>query len=223
MNLIEYPDRKSQTLALARVLEAALARALAQRPEVTIAVPGGTTPGPLFDALAVTEIEWGRVHVLLTDERWVSESDPASNAALIRARLLKGNAAAARFTAYYTANTPIDVAADHLSKTLEPVLPIDVLLLGMGADMHTASLFPGAPGLERAMAPDAPMLLPVQVAGQDAARLTLTAPVLHTAEAIHLLITGDDKRKALMQAETTPTAQAPVNIVLPRATIHWSA
>jgi 6-phosphogluconolactonase len=223
MTLIEYQDRSHLMAALARVLEAALGAALTRKPRVILAVPGGTTPGPLFDVLSGAALDWDRVHVLLTDERWVPESDPASNAALIRARLLKGHAAAAQFTPYYKADMDIAAAARALSVALEPALPIDVLLLGMGADMHTASLFPGAQGLAAALSPDAPMLLPVHPTGQPAQRFSLTAPALRAAGTTHLLITGNDKRAALLQAEGMPIARAPVNIVLPNATVHWSA
>lgn len=223
MNLIEYPDRNTLMASVAKALADDLAAALAARETVSLAIPGGTTPGPAFDALAATPLDWSRVHVLLTDERWVAESDPQSNAALVRARLLQGPAAAALFTPYYTDKADIDSAAATLSAQLSPLLPVDVLLLGMGADMHTASLFPGAEGLEQALADDAPMLLPVSVAGQQTRRFSLTAPVLRGARATHLLITGTDKREALERAISLPEALAPVQTVLPQATIHWSA
>lgn len=223
MNLIEYPGRAALMTGLAKVLETALGTALAQRRDVTFAVPGGTTPGPLFDALAKVPLDWGRVHVLLTDERWVPQSDPASNAALIRQRLLKGPAAAAHFTPYFMPDTDIGTAAQDLSARLKSALPIDVLLLGMGADMHTASLFPQSPDLAAALAPDAPMFLGVDVPGQSTARFTLTAPALRSAGATHLLITGDDKRAAVMQAGILSPEEAPIATVLGTAITHWSA
>ncbi|MBB3994476.1 6-phosphogluconolactonase [Sulfitobacter undariae] len=223
MNLIEYPDRDTLMRKTAQAIADDLTIALEQRDEVVLAVPGGTTPGPVFDILSATTLDWARVHVILTDERWVPESDAESNAALLRKRLLIGQAAAAKFTPYFTEGTDIASAAQNLSAQLEPILPVDVLLLGMGADMHTASLFPHAEGLQAALAEAAPMLLPVTVEGQKSMRFSLTAPVLRNAAKTHLLITGSDKRAALSRAASLPPEQAPVQIVLPNANVHWSA
>lgn len=223
MKRSDYANRDDLMQGLARVLEQDLADALEQQAQVCLAVPGGTTPGPLFDILSQAALDWARVHVILTDERWVPQNDPQSNAALIQARLLTGPAAAATFTPYYTDATDIDAAAAALSDGLNKHLPIDVLLLGMGADMHTASLFPDADGLEAAMAPDAPMFLPVRAAGQSAVRFSLAAPALRSARRTHLLITGDEKRVALSRAATLPPLEAPVGVILDNATVHWSA
>jgi 6-phosphogluconolactonase len=170
MKLVEYTGKDALMVALATVLETALSRALDEKETVTFAVPGGTTPGPLFDALSAAPLAWERVHVILTDERWVPQIDPQSNAALIKQRLLTCAAAAAQFTPYYSATSQIAEAAAGLSTELQALLPIDVLLLGMGADMHMASLFPDAAGLDAALSQDAPMFLPVSVPGHTVQR-----------------------------------------------------
>ena len=223
MNLVEYPSAAQMMHEVGIKLGDALRQALAQQPKVSFAVPGGTTPGPVFDTLSKINLDWSRVHVLLTDERWVPESNAQSNAALIRKRLLTGFAASADFTPYFMDETPIMTAAADLSSELSKLLPIDIMLLGMGADMHTASLFPASDGLEDALAKDAQMFLPVTVAGQDVQRFTLTGPALRTARSAHVLITGMEKREALNVAQTLPEAKAPIQTVLPRATVHWSA
>lgn len=223
MNMIEYPSPSEMMHDVAGTLGEALRHALAAQPSVSFAVPGGTTPGPLFDVLSAIDLDWSRVHVLLTDERWVPESDPQSNAALIRKRLITNKAHHAAFTPYFAPDASITSAAASLSERLSDLLPIDVLLLGMGADMHTASLFPNSKGLKEALAPDAPMFLPVIVAGQKVQRFTLTGPVLRAARSTHVLITGADKRDALGVAQTLSEADAPIQTVLPNATIHWSA
>jgi 6-phosphogluconolactonase len=223
MNVIEYPSRDQLMQDVAMALAADLTAALMENDVVSFAVPGGTTPGPVFDALSAVDLDWSRVHVLLSDERWVPEDDAQSNAALIKKRLLVGHGAAARFTPYFNVRTDILSAAHALSDQLAELCPIDVLLLGMGADMHTASLFPKSDGLDAAMASDAPMFLPITVSDQDVQRFTLTAPALRGARKTHLLITGDDKREALARAHTLPPETAPVQIVLSNATIHWSA
>ncbi len=223
MKMIEYPSADQMMHDVADVLGRALFGALARQSKVSFAVPGGSTPGPVFDVLSEIDLDWSRVHVMLTDERWVPESDAQSNAALIRKRLLIGRAARAQFTPYYSADKEIAAAAASLSNELSETLPIDVMLLGMGADMHTASLFPGSGGLKDALAADAPMFLPITVSGQEAQRFTLTAPVLRAARDTHILITGTDKRDALDRAASLSEADAPIQTVLPRATVHWSA
>jgi 6-phosphogluconolactonase len=223
MNMIEYPSRDALMADVAIALAADLRAALEQKDIVSFAVPGGTTPGPVFDALSAIDLDWSRVHILLSDERWVPESNPQSNAALIRKRLLTGLAATAQFTPYFRADTDSTSAASALSVELSGLAPIDVLLLGMGADMHTASLFPGSDGLEAALAEDAQMLLPISIEGQDVQRFTLTAPFLRSAKATHVLITGEDKRQAITQAQNLSPAEAPIQTVLSNATVHWSA
>jgi len=223
MKLYEYQTRDALMQAVSDAVAADLIRALKVKPTVTLAIPGGTTPGPVFDALSTFDLDWSRVQVLLSDERWVAEDSELSNAALIRKRFLVDRAAAVTFTPYFCVDQTIEAAARSLSENLKSLLPIDVLLLGMGADMHTASLFPGASGLTEAMSDDAPMLLPIAVEGQAIQRLTLSAPALRGAGATHLLITGEDKRTALKTAQTLDPMLAPIQTVLPNANVHWSA
>lgn len=221
MILQSYPSRDALMAGLAGVIAAELRDALALGP-VTLSVPGGTTPGPVFDALAETALDWSRVAVLLNDERWVGEDSPRSNTKLLRERLLRSKAAGAMLVPLYAeAPQPEDKLAD-LSTGIAPYLPITVLLLGMGADMHTASLFPGADKLAEALAPDAPILMALRAEAAGEARITLTAHVLQAAKHIHILITGPEKRAALERALTLTPTEAPVRALLDQATVHWA-
>jgi|TARA_B110000908_G_scaffold64252_1_gene78129 6-phosphogluconolactonase len=222
MNFQEYADREMLVMDVANALAGDLKTALLHHDSVSFVVPGGTTPGPIFDILCAADIEWNRVHVMLSDERWVPDDHPRSNAKLLRERLLVDRAKAARFTPFFVADVDVLQACNDVSKTLLPELPISVSMLGMGADMHTASLFPSARGLAEALSADAQALCPIQAEGQEQ-RVTLSGPILNNAIAKHIVIFGDDKRNALNVAKRSPPDVAPVNAVLNGTTIHWAA
>lgn len=222
MNLIEYPDSDLMMMDLADQLASELAMALRQNERATLSVPGGSTPGPVFDVLSAQTLEWERVSVILNDERWVPEDSPRSNTGLLRKRLLVGPAAAATLVPLYADAPNPEDRIDALGAEVERHLPISVLLLGMGTDMHTASLFPGADRLADALAEDAPPVMAMRAEGAGEPRITLTARVLMDAMNTHIVITGADKRAAIERAATLPAIQAPVRAFLGQATVHWS-
>lgn len=222
MMIEDYADRDMLAIDLANTLAGELETALLHHETVSLAVPGGTTPGPIFDDLCAADLDWSRVHVFATDERWVAQDDPRSNAGLITRRLLTGRAVAARFLPFHVPGKTPEEVLPELEAMLAPELPISVLVLGMGTDMHTASLFPGAEGLEAALAPDAPILAAMHPEVVSEPRVTLTAPVLDGALSKHLVIYGRDKRDALERAMSLPPEQAPINAVLSDITVHWA-
>ena len=221
MSFQEYSDREMLIIEVAQKIVGDLKTALLTQENVSFVVPGGTTPGPIFDILCAADIEWNRVHVMLSDERWVPDDNDRSNAKLLRDRLLVNRAAAAKFTPFYVPDVEVADACKDVSETLASEWPISVLVLGMGADMHTASLFPQANGLGAALSADADALLPIQAEGQEQ-RVTLSAPVLNSAISKHIVIFGDDKRAALDVAKGSLPEVAPVAAVLDGATIHWA-
>ncbi|EEB83362.1 6-phosphogluconolactonase [Roseobacter sp. GAI101] len=223
MKLIEYADREALAEAVAEILAAEVKAALMADGQVSLAVPGGTTPGPIFDRLSTADLDWSRVQVMLTDERWVAPDHDMSNARLLRQRLLVGPAAAAQFTPLFIEGLTAVEASEDLSAEISRHLPISVLVLGMGADMHTASLFPGSDGLAAAMADDAPAVCPINVAGQDVGRITLSRRVLDSAMSKHLVIFGDEKRAAVERALTLPAHEAPIGAMVKEAVVHWAA
>jgi 6-phosphogluconolactonase len=222
MKFSDYSNRDALMRGVAAAIAVDLAEALRAEGRASLSVPGGTTPGPVFDLLADLPLDWARVAVFLNDERWVPESSPRSNTALLRARLLVGRAAAATLVPLYAEALSPELRLAELAAGLLPHLPISVLLLGMGADMHTASLFPGADLLAQALADDAPVVMALRAEAAGEPRITLTAPVLRAARRIHILITGTEKRAALERAALLPPTQAPVRVVLDHATIHWA-
>ncbi len=221
MRIEHYSSRAALMQGLAEIMAQELRSALRHGP-ATLSVPGGTTPGPVFDALAGMDLDWGRVAVLLNDERWVGEDSGRSNTRLLKARLLVGPAAAATLVPMYMPVPTPEQGLAALAKAIIPHLPITVLLLGMGNDMHTASLFPGADLLAQALADDAPPVMALRAEAAGEPRITLTAPVLRAAKHIHILITGPEKRSALERALQLPATLAPIQVVLDQATIHWA-
>ena len=223
MKLIEYPDQDMMMIDVANRLAGELNNHLVNHDFASFADPGGTTPGPIFDVLCAADLAWDRVQVLLTDERWVPEDHERSNTRLIRQRLLVERAAAARYLPLFAGGAAPEAKLDELVARVEEVLPLSILLLGMGADMHTASLFPYAEGLEAALDDDAPPVAVMRPGGQPEARVTLTGPVLTQAVSTHIVITGTEKRKALERARKIgDPVEAPVSIVLAGATVHWA-
>lgn len=222
MDVQEYPDREMMYLGLANVIAGQLADFLRRDGRATFCVPGGTTPGPVFDTLSGVDLDWAHVAVVLNDERWVAEDSTRSNTRLLRERLLVGKAAAATLIPMHADTETPEDSLNALAEGLAPHLPISVLLLGMGADMHTASLFPGADRLVEALSPQAPPVMALRAEAAGEPRITLTLPVLRSAMHVHLLITGPEKRAALDRAAQLSPEEAPVRAILDLATVHWA-
>jgi 6-phosphogluconolactonase len=221
MKFIEYPDSEMMMMDLAQSLAGDIENALLTHDNVSFAVPGGTTPGPIFDGLCAADLAWDRVHIMLTDERWVPETSERSNTRLLRERLLVDRAAAANYVPLYTDAPTPEEGFGVLEEALAPQLPIDVMLLGMGADMHTASIFPGADKLHEALHGDA-NLVPMRAPGAPEPRVTLSAKVLRAAIQRHVVIIGPEKRAALERAQTLSPDEAPIAAILPGTTVHWA-
>lgn len=200
--------------ALARDVEADLARALAARGTALLAVSGGSTPALFFERLSHAPIDWRKVRVTLVDERQVPETSDRSNARLVRQHLLRHEAAAATFIPLY----------DNPDATKLPAF--DVVILGMGSDGHTASFFPGGDRLQEAIDPGGrERLISITAPGAGEPRLTFTLPALLAAGTISLHIEGAHKREVLKRAlEAGPQAEMPVRAVLlsPKPmTLYW--
>ena len=222
-DFLEYNDREELVSSVAKILAYDLIASIKDRENVMFSVPGGSTPGPIFDKLCEFDLDWRRVSIILNDERWVPESNERSNTKLLRERLLVKKASLATYISMYSDTITPELGIPKLKKRVDPNLPISVLLFGMGADMHTASLFPGGDKLEEALSNNAPTLLPMRAAGAMEARMTLTAQVLNSSRFKHLVIFGEEKRKAFEKAINLPNSIAPVSAILPGASVHWAA
>ena len=223
IDFLEYNHREDLVSKVAKILAADLISSVKCGGNAIFSVPGGSTPGPIFDKLCEFDLDWKRVSIILNDERWVPETSERSNTKLLRERLLIKKASLATYISMYSDVLTPEVGIPKLQERIERNLPISVLLFGMGADMHTASLFPGGDNLEKALSSNAPTLLPMRAEGALEARITLTAQVLNRSRIKHLVIFGKEKRTALEKAIDLPNRLAPISAILPGASVHWAA
>jgi len=176
-------------------------------------VTGGRSPGPVYDRLTQTDLDWSRITITLSDERFVDPGAPDSNERLVRERLLRGRAAAAGFVPLKgKCSTPAEDAV-AVEPLLRALVPFDVALLGMGDDGHIASLFPGAPRLAAALDPDSErFVIGVEVAGLAPylPRISLTGRALFDSRLIVLLTSGEPKRSLIERVLTDPAFAPPV-------------
>ena len=172
-----------------------------------VALSGGSTPRPAYEAAARLAPDWSRVEVWWADERCVPPSDERSNYRLVRESLLDRLDRGAAIEHRIRGEVRPDRAADLYEAELKGVV-FDLVLLGIGADGHTASLFPNDPALDELRR----RAVPVHRADVD--RVTLTIPVLNAAEAIVFLIVGEEKAAAVARAFTgKPDPATPASLV----------
>ncbi len=194
-----------------------LAAAIRDRGRATLLLAGGSTPAPMFRALATADLDWSKVTVAQVDERFVPPDSPQSNARMIRETLLTGPAAAARFVPLWSAAADLAAAADAADAAMAGLpRPWDVVVLGMGEDGHFASLFPGSAQLAAGLSPDTDRLC-LAVDPHDPAprepRLSLTLSTLLDARHILLMIRGETKR-GVVEAARAGDAVLPIHAVL---------
>ena len=222
-----FPSPSALAEALADAVADALAEAIARRGRGFLAVSGGTTPEKFFEALSRKPIDWSRVTVTLVDERFVPDTSPRSNAALVQSRLLVNAAAAARFAPLYRAAPSVESAAAGAASDLAALpWPLDAAVLGMGTDGHTASFFPDADDLDALLDPAGDgLVLPVHAESAGEPRLTLPLARLLEAGFLVLHIEGEEKRAVLEEA-LAPGAGKPVSAVFIHAKkpvpVYWA-
>ena len=214
---VRYPDLDTLSQQLAAGIAADLAAAIEARGMASLVVSGGRSPVKLFERLRTLAIDWSRVCVALADERWVDPSDPASNERLVRDALLKDAAAAARFTGLKNGCATPELGAGLAWSTFNGVpRPFDVVVLGMGDDGHTASLFPDSPNLQLGLdAAAAAGCIGMRSPTKPEARLSLNLAALLDSRRIVILITGESKwRTYIAAAQAGAVEHMPVRAVL---------
>ncbi|MBK8455937.1 MAG: 6-phosphogluconolactonase [Phyllobacteriaceae bacterium] len=213
---------------LAADVAARLAEAIAAKGRASLAVSGGQTPAAFFHALSRQPLDWEKLDVTLVDERFVPETSERSNARLVKAKLLTGEAAKARFFPLWRADRSVEAAAFHADgEVYALVRKLDVVVLGMGTDGHVASYFPDAENYQKLfLACDAVMAVRAANAGE--ARLTVSPRLVANASHIYLHFEGAEK-KALFDAALADAGphRLPVATVVGLAktpvAVHWAA
>lgn len=224
--ITEFATRDALMQAAAKRMAEAMEDAINKHGSACIALSGGSTPAPAYRALAAMPLDWPKITLALVDERYVPLEDAASNEGLVRRELKAAIDAGARIRPMY-APPSVELAADQAEAIYAP-LRIDLGLMGMGGDGHTASWFPGAAKLGEALDLDNPrtvMALTAAQADGSPERLTLTRSAFTRIGNVLLLITGEDKRarlEAALAGDYAPVAAlfAPA---LPQPEVFWAA
>lgn len=224
-----FPDRESLITELCLHIATALSSGVEKNGMASLAVSGGSTPIPLFDMLSTLALPWKHIHITLVDERWVGPDEEDSNEKLVRTHLLQNRAAAAHFTGMKnraaTAGQGENACAEQLRKVPRP---FDLLLLGMGSDGHTASLFPGAERLQAATAMDSGRLcMGIKPLTAPHERITLTLPAILDSREIVLHITGKEKKEILETAlNKGESSELPIRFILRQQktplSVYWA-
>lgn len=223
-----YNDRQQLVSDLNQHLVAHLTQALHRREQATLILPGGSTPIPLFDLLAQQKLEWPRITLLLTDERWLASDHPDSNEGRIRTHIL--NKTPARFISLYSGDAQPEAGEKIIEQRLRTLnWPADICVLGMGEDGHIASLFAEAAEFAHGMSEhNSALCLSTRPPQAAHARLSLTLNALLNSREIIIFIQGENKKKLYESARNNVNRiSLPVGFILHRSTvpihIYWSA
>jgi len=211
VNFHKYESRADAAIAAGKRMINALHRRLETDDSAAIVVSGGTTPAPVYSYMAHKQLDWHRVHVLLSDERWVPADHPDSNEKMLRDALSRSRASYAKIAHYFDAAGSLDDRCVRLESEFAALpLPFASALLGMGEDGHFASLFPDAANLQSSLdLQSTRTYVPVDTASSPHRRLSMTLPALLHSDEILLLISGAEKRAVLEQA-AEPASDLPI-------------
>lgn len=225
----EFDNGAALAEALATAVSVRLDDCVARTGRASIAVSGGRTPTRFFEELSMRDIAWEAITLTLVDERCVPPNSDRSNARLVMQHLLRGKAAKARFVPLYTGTGSPTDSAIAASEVLGPsVSPLDVAVLGMGADGHTASFFPDAADIEGLLSaePGGLPVVAVEAPSAGESRLSLSMPVLAQAAYVAIHIEGAEKRAVFESAVDCGDASPPIRAFIERAErppeVFWS-
>ena len=224
--LIAFASRAAMAARIADLVEAIAANGYQRNGRAEIAVSGGSTPKALYEELSSRQLPWNAIGITLVDERWIGIDHPRSNEAFVRSGF--ASARGADITGLYNgAASAVDGVAALAEMLDKRRRPFDAVILGMGEDGHTASWFPYAEGLDRALNSDdtvcAVKAKKSVATGDEVERMTLTLSAIVRADLIVLLIAGEAKRAAFERAcEQGPVEEMPVRALLQARQDLWA-
>ncbi|MCB2181492.1 MAG: 6-phosphogluconolactonase [Desulfobulbaceae bacterium] len=224
-----FTSRESLVKDLASDIALFLESRINKRGHASLIVSGGSTPILLFEALSKKNIKWKQVYICLADERWVEPSENDSNERLVRDHLLQNNAASASFVGLYSNAASAKGGVEECGRKVSLIpRPFDLLVLGMGNDGHTASLFPGARNLKKATDMESGKIC-LNMSSPNAShdRMTLTLPVLVDSRQVILHIIGSEKLAVFEKAIAgDDMEEMPIRFIFSRAVkpvqVYWA-
>lgn len=208
MKVFEFGSAAELNQQFAQQIHEILSDAIAQRDHAYLVVSGGRTPQGLFQALSSMPLAWQKVTITLADDRFLPMTENDSNERLVKASLLQNHAAAAQFVSLYAAQATAEAAVPELLARVKNLPTFDVVILGMGEDGHTASLFPCSVELQNGLAADADDLLAVNPTTAPYQRISFSLRRLQNSRAIFLHLVGAGKLAVLHKAQSSDDVSA---------------
>lgn len=224
----EFEQSQLLDEALADTIAKILESAVKLKGKASIAVSGGSTPKGFFNALSQKKLPWQSITITLADERWVDIHSNDSNTKLVHENLLQNEALKANFFHLKQGQMLTDEVLVDLNIAAQQLLPLDVLILGMGEDGHTASLFPCSDEIEQCLSLDAPALLSVAPKTAPYQRISFSFAALAKSKNTFLHISGDNKKQVLTKAlAQSNTKEMPIRAFLQadnvNTQVYWAS
>ena len=216
MNITEFNNSDEITHFLANDISAKLTAAIKERGQATLFVSGGRSPIALFQQLSHVDLDWSNVVISLVDDRWVDDKHESSNELLVNTHLLKNKASAATFIGLVGQEQSAFDGAENAAARIADIKEIDALILGMGEDGHTASIFPCSEQVDAAMAADNQQrLIATQPTTAPFERISLTLNEILAAKQVYLPLSGSGKVSVFEQARALDDVkQMPIAAVI---------
>lgn len=202
LEICEFSNKEALNEAFATEILRQLQNAIDSKGKASLVVSGGSTPKALFAQLSSSDFPWNKVSITLADERWVPADHNDSNEKLVKENLLVNKAAAATFISLTTADANAQDAEAEISQRINAIDDkFDVLILGMGEDGHTASLFPCSEQIQEGLNLDRELsAIATQPTTAPHQRMSMTLAKIIQSQKVYLHLTGDKKRAVLNDA-----------------------